>query len=226
MPSVVVTGANRGIGLALTRGFLADGWQVHACCRHPEKATKLRALEGDLSLHRLEVTDALQVSALARSLADQPVDLLINNAGSRGARARLGAVDYDSWARVMAVNVMGPLRMTEQFAPLVALSERRLIVNVSSVMGSIARNSGGDDYLYRSSKAALNMVTRSLAVDLAAQGITVVSVHPGWVSTDMGGASAPLTADSSAADLRSLFERLQPADSGGFFDHDGSVIPW
>ncbi|MDF2097049.1 SDR family oxidoreductase [Aquibaculum arenosum] len=226
MPSVVLTGANRGIGLALTRGFLAEGWQVHACCRHPEKATKLRALEGDLSLHRLEVTDALQVSALARSLADQPVDLLINNAGARGARGGLGAVDYDDWARVMAVNVMGPLRMAEQFAPLVALSEQRLIVNVSSVMGSIARNSGGDDYLYRSSKAALNMVTRSLAVDLAAQEITVVSVHPGWVSTDMGGASAPLTADSSAADLRRLFERLQPADSGGFFDHDGSVIPW
>lgn len=226
MPSVVVTGANRGIGLALTGGFLADGWQVHACCRHPEKATKLRALEGDLSLHRLEVTDALQVSALARSLADQPVDLLINNAGVRGARGSLGAVDYDNWARVMAVNVMGALRMTEQFAPLVALSDRRLIVNVSSVMGSIARNSGGDDYLYRSSKAALNMVTRSLAVDLATQGISVVSVHPGWVSTTMGGASAPLTADSSAADLRRLFERLQPADSGGFFDHDGNVIPW
>lgn len=226
MPSVVVTGANRGIGLALTRSFLADGWQVHACCRHPEKATKLRALEGDLSLHRLEVTDALQVSALARSLAEQPIDLLINNAGTRGSRAALGSVDYDDWGRVMAVNVMGPLRMVEQFAPLVALSERRLIVNVSSVMGSIARNSGGDEYLYRSSKAALNMVTRSLAVDLAAQRITVVSVHPGWVSTDMGGPAAPVSADTSAADLRRLFERLQPTDSGGFFDHDGSVIPW
>lgn len=226
MPSVVITGANRGLGLALAQSFAADNWLVHACCRHPEKASELRQLGDNIVLHRLEVSDNLQVSSLARSLAEEPVDLLINNAGVRGRGGEFGTVDYEEWARVMAVNVMGPMRMAEQFAPLVAASERRLIVNVSSVLGSISDNRSGGDYLYRSSKAALNMVTRSLAVDLAQQGVTVVSVHPGWVQTDMGGSAAPLPPAESVAGLRALFDRLRPEDSGGFFNHDGSVIEW
>lgn len=226
MPSVVITGANRGLGLALARSFAADGWQVHACCRHPEKAAELRALGESVALHRLEATDGLQVSSLARGLAEEPVDLLINNAAVRGRCGDFGAIDYEEWGRAMAINVMAPLRLAEQFVELLAKSQRRLIVNISSLRGSIARNESGGDYLYRSSKAALNMVTRSLARDLAGRGIIVVSAHPGWVQSEMGGEDAPLTPAESASDLRRLFDRLRPEDSGGFFDRDGRAIPW
>jgi len=226
LPSVAITGANRGLGLALTRCFAAEGWRVHACCRHPEKATELKTVAGELMLHRLEVTDALQVSSLARSLAEQPIDLLVNNAAVRCPTAGFGAIDYDDWARCFAVNTLGPMRLAEQFAPLLAAGERRQIVNISSVLGSIARTGSGGDYPYRSSKAALNMVTRGLAADLADQGITVFAVHPGWLRSDMGGEAAPLVPEEAAADLRSLFDRLGPEDSGGFFDRDGAPIPW
>lgn len=226
MPSVAITGANRGLGLALARSFAADGWRVHACCRHPEKAADLKALGEGLALHRLEVTDALQVSSLARSLAEEPVDLLVNNAAVRCPEGAFGALDYDDWARSFAVNVMGPMRLAEQFAPLLAAGTRRQIVNVSSVLGSIGRTASGGDYPYRSSKAALNMVTRCLAADLAERGIAVFAVHPGWLRSEIGGEAAPLAPDQAAADLRALFDRLQPEDSGGFFDRDGTPIPW
>lgn len=226
MPSVAITGANRGLGLALARSFAADGWRVHACCRHPEKAAELKGLDGELMLHRLEVTDALQVSSLARNLADEPIDLLVNNAAIRCPTAGFGAIDYDDWARSFAVNTMGPMRLAEQFAPLLAAGTRRQIVNISSVLGSIARTASGGDYPYRSSKAALNMVTRGLAADLADQGIAVFAVHPGWLRSDMGGEAAPLEPEEAAADLRALFDRLGAEDSGGFFDRDGAPIPW
>lgn len=226
MPSVAITGANRGLGLALSRSFAADGWRVHACCRHPEKAAELKALGEGLTLHRLEVTDALQVSSLARSLADEPIDLLVNNAAVRCPGGVFGALDFDDWARSFAVNVMGPVRLAEQFAPLLAAGTRRQIVNISSVLGSIARTTSGGDYPYRTSKAALNMATRGLAADLAEQGVTVVAVHPGWLRSEIGGETAPLEPEEAAADLRSLFDRLGPEDSGGFFDRDGTPIPW
>ncbi|MDH3594985.1 MAG: SDR family oxidoreductase [Rhodospirillales bacterium] len=226
MPSALITGANRGIGLAFARSFAADGWQVYGCCRQPDKARELKDLAGEVTVHRLDVTDGLQVAGLARELAGQPVDILLNNAGIYGSRAGFGETDFEVWPQVFQVNVMAPLRLAERFVEQVAQSDRKLIVNISSRMGSIAENSSGGGYVYRSSKAALNMVARSLSIDLAGRGITVVMFHPGWVQTDMGGANAAVTAGESVAGMRAVIERLTPADNGRFFTHDGGEIQW
>jgi NAD(P)-dependent dehydrogenase (short-subunit alcohol dehydrogenase family) len=226
MPSVLITGANRGIGLEFARSFAADGWRVHACCRHPDKARDLKALEGRVTVHRLDVTDGLQVAGLGRELAGQWIDILINNAGIYGTRAGFGETGYEQWPQVFQVNVMGPLRLAEAFVEQVARSERKLIVNISSRMGSIAENSSGGGYVYRSSKAALNMVVKSLSIDLAERGIGVVAFHPGWVQTDMGGPDGAITAAETVARMRTVIERLAPADNGKFFNYDGGEIPW
>ncbi len=225
MPTLLITGANRGIGLALLRGFAADGWRIHACCRQPDKAKELKAVEGDIRLHRVDVTDGLRVAGLARGLADEAIDLLINNAGIFGPRTGFAQTDYDDWLKVLSVNTLAPLRLVERFVEHVGRSERKLVVNVSSRMGSISQNSGGA-YIYRSSKAALNAVTKGLSADLAARGITVVAVHPGWVQTDMGGAGADIPAETSAAGLRQVIEGLSAKQSGRFLNYDGDEIPW
>lgn len=225
MPTLLVTGANRGIGLALLRTFAAEGWRIHACCRQPDKAKDLKAVAGDIRVHRLDVTDGLRVAGLARELADEPVDILINNAGVYGPRTGFGETDYDDWSKVLAVNTLAPLRLVERFVEHVGRSGRKLIVNVSSRMGSVSQNAGGA-YVYRSSKAALNSVTKGLAADLAERGITVVAVHPGWVQTDMGGAGADISAETSAAGLRRVIDGLTPEDSGRFLNYDGEEIPW
>ena len=228
MPSVLITGANRGIGLAFARSFAADGWRLHACCRHPDRAEDLKALaeEGAVKLHRLDVTDGLRVAALARELAEEPIDILLNNAGIMGPKTGFGETDYDEWLPVFAVNTLGPMRMAERFVEQVAQSRRKLIVHITSRMGSIGENSSGGKYIYRSSKAALNMAAKGMALDLAERGITVVMFHPGWVQTDMGGPRAQVTPADSVAGMRAVMERLTPDDSGRFFAYDGSAIEW
>ncbi|MGD1878484.1 MAG: SDR family oxidoreductase [Kiloniellaceae bacterium] len=226
MPTVLVTGTNRGLGFEFVKSFAADGWRVHACARNVEKAKDVRALDGDVVCHKLDVTNGLKVASLARELADEPIDILINNAGVYGPRTGFGETDYEEWAAVLQVNTLAPLRMVERFAGLVEKSERKLVVNVSSVMGSIAQNTSGGGYIYRSSKAALNMVTKSLANDLTERGLTVVCVHPGWVQTDMGGAQADITPAESVAGLRQVMTGLTAADSGKFFNYDGQPLEW
>lgn len=226
MSTVLITGANRGIGLEFARRYAGDGWRVHACCRHPDKAKALKALKGDINLHRLDVTDGLRVAGLARELADTPIDLLLNNAGIYGPRVGFGETDYDQWLEVLKVNVLAPMRMVERFVEHVAQSELKLIVNISSRMGSIAGNDNGGSHIYRSSKAALNMVGKSLASDLKARDITTILFHPGWVQTDMGGEDAEVTASKSVAGMRQVIGRVTPADSGHFFNYEGERIAW
>ncbi|MFQ6017368.1 MAG: SDR family oxidoreductase [Kiloniellaceae bacterium] len=230
VPSVLITGANRGIGLEFACSFADDGWTVHACCRQPDKAQDLKQLRdgsvGNVALHRLDVTDGLKVASLARELAEEPIDVLVNNAGIYGPRTGFGETDYDQWVPVLAVNTLAPMRLAERFVEHVARSERKLIVNISSRMGSIAENTGGGAYIYRSSKAALNMVAKGLAVDLAPRGITVVVFHPGWVKTDMGGPRAAIAPAESVAGMRAVIDRITPADSGRFFNFDGREVPW
>lgn len=226
MPTLLITGANRGLGLEFTRQYLAEGWRVHACCRSLEKAKKLKALEGDLSTYRVDVTDALQVANLARELREEPIDLLINNAGIYGPRSGFGAQDYDAWREALEINLLAPLRMVENFAAMLERAERPLVANISSRLGSIELNEGGGSYPYRTSKAALNMVTKNLSVDLADKGIAVISLHPGWVQTDMGGESATLSAEESVSGLRAVIAEAGPEVSGGFFSHDGKELPW
>ena len=228
-PSVVVTGANRGIGLELVSQYLADGWQVYGCCRRPESATQLAGLASNsaLSIHQLDVGNPDSVEKVALALSEQSIDLLINNAGIYGGeRQSFGDIDYAQWARVLEVNTLGPYRVSTALANQVENGEQRLMVNVSSAMGSIERYTTGGHYIYRSSKAALNMVTVNLAHDLRSRGITVLSVHPGWVRTDMGGSSADISTQTSAAGLRQLISNSTIDDSGRFFSWDGSALPW
>jgi NAD(P)-dependent dehydrogenase (short-subunit alcohol dehydrogenase family) len=175
----------------------------------------------------LDVTNPSSTKAAAAELDDQAIDLLINNAGVMGARGQsIGNVDYDAWAKVLDANTMGPMRVAEAFVDNVARSERKLIVTITSGMGSIGDNTSGGAFAYRSSKAAVNMVMRSLAIDLAPRGITCVVVNPGWVQTDMGGPQATLTTTDSVKRLRRLIETLGPAQSGKFFNYDGREYAW
>ena len=206
MPSALITGANRGLGLEFARQYLGDGWQVYAACRNPASASELRRLAGNsddkLRILAMDVTDPASIQAAATELDGEAIDLLLNNAGVIGPRGQaIGNIDYDAWAEVLAVNTIGPMRVSEGFVEHVARSDRKLIVTLTSGMGSIADNSSGGSIVYRSSKAAVNMVMRSLAIDLAPRGITCAVVNPGWVRTDMGGPNATLEPSESISAL-------------------------
>jgi len=227
----LITGANRGLGLEFTRQYLADGWQVFATCRDPASANELQRLTqkagGKLAIVAMDVTDAKSVRAAAAQVGDARIDLLLNCAGITGVSGqKVGKVNYDSWARVLEVNTMGPLRVIEAFLDKVARSERKLVVTITSGMGSLTDNTSGGSIAYRTSKAAVNMVTRSAAIDLALQGITCVVINPGWVKTDMGGPNATLTAQESVSAIRRLIEKLGPNQTGMFFHYDGTEYPW
>jgi NAD(P)-dependent dehydrogenase (short-subunit alcohol dehydrogenase family) len=231
MPSTLITGANRGLGLEFARQYLADGWRVYAGCRNPDSASELRRLadasDDKLQILALDVTDSVIVQAAAAKLDGQAIDLLLNNAGIGGPRDQtIGNMDYDAWAKVLEVNTMGPMRVSEAFVDHVARSERKLIVTLTSGMGSIADNTSGGSIAYRSSKAAVNMVMRSLAIDLAPLRITCVVINPGWVLTDMGGPHATLTAAESVAMLRRQIDSLGPPQSGKFFNFEGREYAW
>ena len=228
MGTVLITGASRGIGLALARAYAEDGWRVHAGCRRPAEATELaRALAGrDAALHRLDVTDAADIAALAEALGSETVDVLVNNAGVFDERQDFGAIDYDSWERTWRTNVIAPYRVAEAFAPHVAASGQRRMAFVSSNSGSIANVGSGGGYIYRSSKTALNMVVVNLARDLAGRGITVLALHPGWVRTDMGGPDAPVSPQESIAGMRRVIAESGPERSGLLLDFRGERLPW
>src|SRR5262249_6281498 len=157
MASILVTGANRGLGLEFVRQYAAEGWRVFACARRPDEAKELKEIAAGardrVRLHRLEVADHSQIEALAREVKDEAIDILLNNAGVYGPNKMfLGQIDYKLWAEVFAVNTMAPIRMAECFLENVARSERKIIASISSTMGSVARNAEGRHYLYRSSK--------------------------------------------------------------------------
>ena len=227
MPTVMITGANRGLGLEFVRQYAAEGWRVIATCRSPADAGALAEVKGAVEVHPLDVAGYATIATLASVLDGQAIDLLVNNAGIYGRRpADLGTIDYHGWGEVMRVNVMGPLKVAELFASHVARSGLKLMVAISSRMGSIAENDSGSAYIYRSSKAALNAVMKSLSIDLKARGIAVVAFHPGWVATDMGGAGAALDAPESVAAMVKTIAALGPKDGGRFINYDGTEVPW
>ena len=221
MPTVLITGASRGIGREFARQYEADGWRVIATCRDPARS----GLDGEV--HALDVTDPASVAALGDTLSGDTIDLLVNNAGIYGPRGvSFGGIDYDAWAEVLRVNTLGPLRVAEALAGQVAGSERKLMAFVSSKVGSIDDNSSGGGYIYRSSKTALNMAVKSLSIDFADRGVTCLLLHPGWVQTDLGGAGGLIDARTSVAGMRGVIERATTSDSGHFFNYDGQELPW
>lgn len=233
MPSetVLVTGSNRGIGLALAREFAGHGWQVIACCRRPENAAELQQAAAEaadrIRIERLDVTDPEQVAGLAAKLRHETVDILFNNAGVAGPdRQDFGQLDEPAWVEAFRVNTVAPLRMAEAFVDQVAESRRRIIATMGSSMGSIGENREGGYYVYRTTKAAVNMIVKSLAVDLRDKGIIAVVFHPGWVLTEMGGRGAPLSPADCAVSLYRVLTTLEQEDSGKFLDYRGRERPW
>jgi NAD(P)-dependent dehydrogenase (short-subunit alcohol dehydrogenase family) len=229
MSSILITGANRGLGLEFTKQYADAGYRVFATAREPSGAKELNALakaNSEIRVVRLDTTDPDSVAALARELKDQPLDILLNNAGVMGPKQQeLGDIDYPAMLDTFHVNTVAPLMIAEALLDNVAKSQRKLMAALTSGMGSIS-DTGGGSYAYRASKAALNMTFRNLAMDLKGRGIIAVVINPGWVQTDMGGKSAPEKPAISIAAMRKVFDGLTLADTGKFLDYKGGTWEW
>lgn len=232
MQRVLVTGANRGIGLEFVRQLLARGDRVYAACRHPGRALALTELAGahpgHLAVLPLEVDKERSIAELARETAalTDALDVLINNAGMLVSGERFGALAQKPLLDTFAANVAGPVLVTQALAPLLEKGRNARVLNISSGLGSIAGTESFGTPSYAISKAALNMATRQLSAALAPRGVTVLCAHPGWVKTDMGGAGAELTPQSSVAGLLKVLDAIKPADTGSFVDYRGRKMNW
>jgi NAD(P)-dependent dehydrogenase (short-subunit alcohol dehydrogenase family) len=223
--TVLITGANRGIGLALVEEFKNSGYTVIGTARKPGAANALKKL--GVQVEQLDVADSASVKRLATRLKGKPIDILVNNAGMLNDEPeQFSAVDIDQLDTEFQVNALGPLRVTQALLPNLLASDKKLVANISSMMGSMELNTFGCCLGYRASKAALNSFTKTLAVDLDGQGLSFVVVHPGYVRTGMNDGKGNITAAQSAAGLYSVIAKLGPADNGRFFDYNGKPMPW
>jgi NAD(P)-dependent dehydrogenase (short-subunit alcohol dehydrogenase family) len=237
MAKVLVTGANRGIGLELVRQYAANGWSVVATARDPEKAAELHKIAKhhprQVEVVALDVTSEAAVEQLAEQLDGRAIDLLLNNAATYPRLGvQVGELNYDSWSDTLEANLFGVLRVTEALLENVATSGRKQIAAISSGMASLSMASAGSvaqagtSYQYRTSKAALNMAMVVLSKELAPRGISVAIISPGWVKTDMGGAQAAITPEVSVAGIRKVLSQEPMEISGKFLSYDGTTIPW
>jgi NAD(P)-dependent dehydrogenase (short-subunit alcohol dehydrogenase family) len=233
MKNILITGANRGIGLEMTRQLLQRGDRVIATCRQPSKAIELQALDDQfpeqLIILPLDVTNPTSIQA-AYNAAQRIVtglDMLINNAGFLDGQETLDTFDPDVMQLTFDINATGVMRVTTQFLPLLRQGEQAKLINITSQLGSLqAMKSNWGRYSYNSSKAALNMITRMLAFDLKADGITIICIHPGWVQTDMGGASADITPSESAAGILTVANKITLDQTGRFYTYAGYEHLW
>lgn len=222
--TVLITGANRGIGLEMARQMEARGMHVIGTARKPAEADELRATGAEVL--PLDVTDAGSIAALAVTLEGRPIDMLINNAGIMGHTApSFEETDFAAIGTTFAVNTLGPMRVTQALLPNLRAGRHKTVLSISSVMGSIAGNQGGY-YGYRASKTALNMMNKSMALELAGEGFTCVVLHPGWVQTRMGGEGAQISTEESVTGLLQVIAGLGPEDNARFIDYQGQEIPW
>lgn len=229
---ICITGTNRGIGLELVRRYLERGDRVFATCRKPDEAAELQKLNAkyadQLTILKLEVTSQEEIETAGQIVegAADGLDLLINNAGMAISGENLGDLSPDAVLHVFSVNAVAPLMVAQRFCDLLTAGDNSKLVNVSSQLGSLARKTDGGRYSYTSSKAALNMFTRALAFDLKPKGITTVTIHPGWVQTDMGGENAPISVQESCEGILQLIDDLTLDDSGRFLSWEGEELPW
>lgn len=236
MPTALVTGANRGIGLEFTRQYSSIGWKVLATARNPRRPTDLATLAAankNIHVHDLDITSEDSILDLSTKLSGEPIDLLIHNSGIYPRKGtHIGELDYQAWRETMETNLFGAMKVTEALLPNVAASHRKQIAAISSTMGSIGVTSresiqgSGAAYQYRASKAALNMAMVILSKELAPKGLSVVILCPGWVKTDMGGPSAAITPEQSVSGMRKILEKPAAEISGKFFSYDGAPRPW
>jgi NAD(P)-dependent dehydrogenase (short-subunit alcohol dehydrogenase family) len=224
--TVLITGSNRGIGLEFARQYAADGWRVIACCRAPAKAQDLKRLDGKVEVHELDVTSHQSIGALVKVLNGTPIDVLINNAGLHGDRTPFGATDIELWKKILEVNVIAPVQLTAALLDNVSASAQRKVIAITSKVGSIGDGPTGGSYAYRTSKTALNMAMANAAHELKAHGVTILLIHPGWVQTDMGGPSAPVSIEQSITGIRRIIDKATQAETGHFYDYAGRQIPW
>lgn len=225
MPTLLITGANRGLGLEAAKQYSAAGWTIHATCRDPAKAGALKALK-NITVHTLDVKDFAATDALAATLKGTAIDVLFANAGrSNPSASEFGKIDYKDWLETLTVNTLAPFKLIEAFVDHVAASQRKTVAVVSSIMGSMGK-AYGRSYPYRASKAGLNAAVVNLNIDLKPRGIHFLMIHPGWVSTEMGGPKAPVKPEDSVRGMRAVVERASPETSGRFFQWDGQELPW
>tara|TARA_Y100000590_G_C15556686_1_gene953093 strand:+ start:257 stop:973 length:717 start_codon:yes stop_codon:yes gene_type:complete len=238
MPSILITGANKGLGLGFAQRYAKDGWTVYASCRNTEKANALKELKKtfDVHVHQLDVLSHYEIEEYSKILANKPIDILFNNAGIQGPQPQnFNNTDYELWTKVFSTNVMSVMKMCETFVSNVEMSKKKLIVNVSSGTSSISQKTDvtpsfasekGELYLYRSSKTALNMISRCMAWELRPRGISVVMLGPGWVRTNLGGPKAKFSIEESIENCVPMINSWSIKDSGKLLLYDGSEIPW
>lgn len=236
MSTVLITGANRGIGLEFAKQYSLDSWKVLATAREPQRASDLSSLatkNKNIEMHKLDVTNEKSVIDLSVILKGQPIDVLILNSAIYPRKGtQIGELDYAAWRDAMETNLFGALKVTEGLLPNVAAGQRKQIAAISSTMASLRGVAGGSvkeigaSYQYRTSKTALNMAISILAQELAPKGFSVVLLCPGWVKTDMGGAGAAITPEQSVAGMRKILEKDHTEISGKFLSYDGATRPW
>ena len=225
--TVLITGANRGLGLEFVKQYAIDGYQVIACTRKINKKDELHQLQENfkaISIHKLDVANFSSIDLFAKSFK-KPIDILINNAGVY-PDSSINHVDYKTWLDTFKINTLAAFKMTEAFLPHLKKGQLKKIVSLTSKMGSIDDNSGGGEYLYRSSKTALNMVMKSLSIDLNPYDLSLITLHPGWVRTDMGGPNGLIDVDESVTGMKRQIDKLSIKTSGQFIAYDGKKIPW
>jgi NAD(P)-dependent dehydrogenase (short-subunit alcohol dehydrogenase family) len=223
MATIVVTGCDSGLGVEFARQYAGDGHRVIATCLDPSSATEANAIAGNIEVIKLDVTDHAAIDALSQRLSTEAVDVLLNNAGIGRPHPAFGATDYANWRRILEANLIGPMKMAESFVEQVGRSDQKIMAFVSSRMGSIALNNSGGSYAYRSSKAGLNMIVKTLAVDLAPRHICVLALHPGWAATEPGG-RVPVA--ESVAGMRGVIHRAGRHHTGSFVTYHDQPLPW
>ena len=241
MPTVLLTGAGRGLGLEFVRQYGTAGWDIIACVRDPVHATELAHYAETSSgkriqVEKLDVADPASIAALGTRLGARPIDVLLNVAGTMGRGSfakqglemgKFGVSELDDWLETFRVNLFGPMKLAETLVQNVAASQQKKIVTLTSVLGSISKNTIGGLYAYRISKAGVNAMMRSMSIDLGRKfGIIATPLHPGWVRTDMGGPRADIDAPESIAGMIKVIDGLTKEKAGRFWMYDGSELPW
>lgn len=230
MPTVFITGANRGLGLEFSNQYANLGWQVIACYRNRANSLDLISIaekNDNITLYRLDVTKEEQINQLSDYFRGKEIDILIHNAGIDGNRCeRLGTMNMTEWMNVMVTNTISPMLVTQSLVENLKIGKYKTIVGMTSIMASIDDNQSGGRYSYRASKAALNQVIRTLSVDLSDDKVKALAIHPGWVQTDMGGANAKISPNESVKSMIELINKCTDTDSGSFLLYDGTRLPW
>jgi NAD(P)-dependent dehydrogenase (short-subunit alcohol dehydrogenase family) len=225
MPDILIIGASRGIGLGLVQEFAGRGWNVTATVRDLAKTEALKAIGSRVSVETVDIADPGSSKALQGRLSGQTFDAVVINAGVSGPQTHPGAVEHQAFADLFVTNSLAPVRLAELLVKQVT-PQRGVIGFMTSGLGSVAANTGGGMELYRASKAALNSFTRSFAARHRDKGLSILSLHPGWVRTDMGGAGADIDVATSAKGLADRVEQALDAHQEAYLDYAGDVLPW